>query len=294
MELMGEYSTTLVIDTLEIKKSTFYRHLNKRKTSVDASNERKERNRGREEKELNQELLREIRAILKEHPFWGYRRVWAYLKHVKGYQINRKRIYRLMKQEGLLQKKNTALRAKRTPKKKPKAEKPREILGIDGTKFWINGLGWTNLIIVIDWYTKEILGHEISLRNKGIQWITALQEALFNGYPEGAKDKGIKLVSDHGSQPTSKSFMKFCSELGIKQIFASYNNPKGNAETERMIRTIKEEVIWVHEFESLDEAKKRIREFIEFYNREYPHSAIGYISPSLCFMEWIEGGKKVA
>ena len=65
MELMGEYSTTLVIDTLEIKKSTFYRHLNKRKTSVDASNERKERNRGREEKELNQELLREIRTILK-------------------------------------------------------------------------------------------------------------------------------------------------------------------------------------------------------------------------------------
>ena len=296
MELMGEYPTTLVIDTLEIKKSTFYRHLNKRKTSVDASNERKERNRGREEKELNQELLREIRTILKEHPFWGYRRVWAYLKHVKGYQINRKRIYRLMKQEGLLQKKNTALRAKRTPKKKPKAEKPREILGIDGTKFWINGLGWTNLIIVIDWYTKEILGHEISLRNKGIQWITALQEALFNGYPEGAKDKGIKLVSDHGSQPTSKSFMKFCSELGIKQIFASYNNPKGNAETERMIRTIKEEVIWVHEFESLEEAKGRIKEFIEFYNREYPHSAIGYKSPSMCFREWMEGegGKKVA
>jgi len=39
-------------------------------------------------------------------------------------------------------------------------------------------------------------------------------------YPEGTKDKGIKLVSNHGSQPTSRSFMKFCSELGIKQIFA--------------------------------------------------------------------------
>jgi putative transposase len=121
---------------------------------------------------------------------------------------------------------------------------------------------------VIDWHTKEILGHEISLRNKSTQWITALQEALFNGYPEGAKDKGIKLTSDHGSQPTNKSFMKFC-----------------NAETERMIRTIKEEVIWVHEFKSLEEAKEKIKEFIEFYNREYPHSAIGYKSPSMCFRE---------
>jgi hypothetical protein len=48
------------------------------------------------------------------------------------------------------------------------------------------------------------------LRNKNGQWATVLQEALFNDYSEGANDKEIKLVSDHGSQPTSKSFMKFC------------------------------------------------------------------------------------
>ena len=90
--------------------------------------------------------------------------------------------------------------------------------------------------------------------------------------------------------------MKFCSELGIKQIFASYNNPKGNAKTERMIRTIKEEVIWIHEFDSLQEAKRKIKEFIQFYNSKYPHSAIRYKSPSMCFREWMEeeGGKKVA
>ena len=85
MELMREYPTILVINTLEIKKSTYYRHLNKR--SIDVSNGRKERNRGREEK--NHKLLREIRTLLKEHPLWGYRRVWAYLKYIKGYQINK-------------------------------------------------------------------------------------------------------------------------------------------------------------------------------------------------------------
>ncbi|SNR65474.1 Integrase core domain-containing protein [Desulfurobacterium atlanticum] len=90
--------------------------------------------------------------------------------------------------------------------------------------------------------------------------------------------------------------MKFCSEPGIKQILASYNNPKGNAETEKMIRTIKEEVICVNEFDSLDEAREKIKGFIEFYNREYPHLAIGYKSPSLCFKKWMEkeGGEKVA
>jgi putative transposase len=62
-----------------------------------------------------------------------------------------------------------------------------------------------------------------------------------------------------------------------------------------MIRTVKEDVIWIHEFESLEEAKGRIKEFIEFYNKEYPHSAISYKSPSLCFREWIKRkrGQKV-
>ena len=289
MELTEKYPKILLFHTLGIKKSTFYRYVKKHQATIDISNKR-------EEGEFNQKLLKEIKMLLKDHPFWGYRRVWAYLRYVLNYKVNLKRIYRLMKEEDLLQKKKLTLKAKRTPKKKPKATRPREILGIDGTKFWINGVGWCNLVIVIDWYTKEILGYEVSMRNKSSQWITALQEALFNGYPEGSKDRGIKLVSDHGSQPTSKSFMGFCSELGITQIFASYNNPKGNADTERMMRTIKEEVIWVNEFESFDEAKEKIKEFIEFYNNRYPHSSIGYKTPVKCFMEWEEKeeAKKVA
>ena len=67
--------------------------------------------------------------------------------------------------------------------------------------------------------------------------------------------------------------------LGIEQIFTSYDNPKGNAETERMMRTIKEEVIWLHEFTSLTEAREVIGRWIEKYNHEYVHSALGYLSP---------------
>jgi transposase InsO family protein len=49
-------------------------------------------------------------------------------------------------------------------------------------------------------------------------------------------------MSDNGSQPTSRSFMEICAGLGIKQAFTAYNNPKGNADTERMMRTLKEEL----------------------------------------------------
>ncbi len=65
--------------------------------------------------------------------------------------------------------------------------------------------------------------------------------AIMREFPEGVRGSGLKLISDNGSQPTAASFMRDMIELGIE--FTSYDNPKGNADTERVIRTIKEEVI---------------------------------------------------
>ena len=89
----------------------------------------------------------------------------------------------------------------------------------------------------------------------------------------------MKLISDNGPQPTSVSFMGDMVTLGIEQIFTSYDNPKGNAETERMIRTIKEEILWLNEFSSLQEAKEKNGRWIEVdYNKLYLHSKLGYLS----------------
>lgn len=62
--------------------------------------------------------------------------------------------------------------------------------------------------------------------------------------PEGIWEHDqLGLVSDNASQPASQRYMKECSVLGIKQIFAGFNNPKGNADTERVMRTIKEDLM---------------------------------------------------
>ena len=104
--------------------------------------------------------------------------------------------------------------------------------------------------------------------------------AVNREFPQGVRGENLKLVNDNGSQPTSRSFMKDMVLLGIEQIFTSYDNPKGNAETERMMRTIKEEVIWINEFTSLEEAQEVIGQWIEEdYNQFYPHSKLGYKSP---------------
>ena len=148
------------------------------------------------------------------------------------------------------------------------------------TKFIVNALGWVYLVIVLDWYTKKIVGWNISLRSKTVDWKQAMDMAINREFPEGVRGTELKLISDNGSQPTSTSFMKDMAILGIEQIFTTYDNPKGNADTERMMRTVKEEVIWLNEFETLEEAIRKIGNWIELdYNKLYVHSELGYWSP---------------
>jgi putative transposase len=73
----------------------------------------------------NAHLLERIRAIKAEHPFWGYRRIWAYLRYVDGLTVNPKRVYSLMKAADLLVKPNLKLRARRkVDTKKPQPTGP--------------------------------------------------------------------------------------------------------------------------------------------------------------------------
>lgn len=225
-------------------------------------------------------LVERIKDIKGKHPFWGYRRVTAWLKHRENMPVGKKLVHRLMKQHDLLARQSVH-KAKRTPQRsKPRADKPNLYWGIDMTKFMIPVLGWVYLVIVLDWYTKKIVGWDISLRSRSKEWKQAIEMAINRQFPQGVRDQCLKLISDNGTQPTSTAFMKDMTTLGIEQIFTSYDNPKGNADTERMMRTIKEEIIWLNEFHSLEEAKEQIGEWIEVqYNKLYVHSVLGYTSP---------------
>ena len=86
-------------------------------------------------------------------------------------------------------------------------------------------------------------------------------------------------MSDNGCQPTGKGFVREYAMLGILQAFASYNNPKGNANTERTMRTIKEELFWLHEWRNLEHLADALSGWIELFNTIYLHSALGWKIP---------------
>ncbi len=73
--------------------------------------------------------------------------------------------------------------------------------------------------------------------------------------------------------------MKECSALEIKQIFTCYNNPKGNADTEWVIRTVKEDLIWIKEWKSPFQLEEDLKAWIARHNTDYPHSSLDYKTP---------------
>ena len=224
-------------------------------------------------------LLSSIKEIKQRHPFWGYRRVRAWLKYREGLPVGYKRVYRLMKENELLVPQTRYRAKRRSAGHKPRAVRPRQFWGIDMTKFLIPGLGWAYLVIVLDWFSRKVVGWRLSVRCRTQEWREALEEAVLQEFPHGVRGQGLKLVSDNGCQPSSSSFLKVTATLDIEQIFTSYNNPKGNAETERFMRTMKEELLWLEEFAGLEEAREKLSTWIDFYNHHYLHSSLGYQSP---------------
>lgn len=224
-------------------------------------------------------ILASIQELKLRHPFWGYRRVRAWLKYREELMVGHKRVYRLMKENELLVPQKRYRAKRQAVGRKPRAQRPGQYWGIDMTKFIIPDLGWAYLVIVLDWFSRKVVGWQLSCRGRTQEWCEALEDAVLQEFPHGVRGQGLKLVSDNGCQPTSRSFLKVTATLDIEQIFTSFNNPKGNAETERFMRTLKEELLWLEEFAGLEAARDKLSAWIEFYNKEYLHSALGYKSP---------------
>lgn len=244
--------------------------------------------------ESDRAVLPIIRRLKAEHPFWGYRRIWAYLRFVERRAINKKRVYRLLRENSLLVRGDEKLKAKRTGhQSKPRPNKPNSWWGVDMTKV-LTDEGWAYLVIVNDWFTKKILGAFVADRSRASDWLEAVNRAVCRQYPNGireTKNLELNLMSDNGSQPTSLTFMRECRALGIKQAFTAYANPKGNADTERLIRTIKEELCWLREWSSVEELKIEMKKFVEYFNENYLHSALGYKAPNAFENEWLKNNR---
>ena len=85
--------------------------------------------------------------------------------------------------------------------------------------------GWAYLVIVLNWFSRKVVGWQLSWRCRTQECRTALEEVVLKGFPHGVREQGLKLVCDNGCQPSSGVFLKVTATLDIDQIFTSFNNP---------------------------------------------------------------------
>jgi putative transposase len=162
---------------------------------------------------------------------------------------------------------------------KPTPTTPNEWWGIDLTKVLVEGFGWVYIVVVLDWYTKTSVGYDAGLPGRAQQWRSAMDMAVNRQFPDGVREKGRSLMRDNGCQPTSVAFMQACSTLAIHQAFTSDNTPKGHADTERGVRTLKEEGLWRQEWPCPFILASALASWIADDNEHYLHSALGYKTP---------------
>ena len=179
-------------------------------------------------------------------PFGGDRRLWAYRRVVEQVPVHKQRVRRLMREHHLLVQPHLRLQAKRPPtRSNPRPTQPNEWWGLDMTKVMVTGLGGRSIVGVLDGYTKQIGGDSAGVPGPTPHGLAALNRAVHQPVPEGARGLRGSLRSDTGCQPPSLAFREACRTLESQPAFTSANHPKGNAATARVIRTVKEECRWV-------------------------------------------------
>lgn len=164
------------------------------------------------------------------------------------------------------------------------AEKPSQKWVGDITYIYTKEKGWTYLAIVMDLFDLKVVGWSYGLNMTERLVIDAFNKALIN---RGLNEDGI-FHSDRGSQYTSNNFEQLLTDLNLKHSYSKKGYPYDNASMESFNAILKKEEVNVNNYETFEEAKLAIFEFIEsWYNNKRIHSTIGYITPNEKYNNYI-------
>ena len=241
-----------------------------------------------------------ILRFYKDHnSCYGAKRVYELLKN-DNYKISKRRVARLYKELGLKSKaekkwKNTTnskhnkLVADNLLKQDFKAENPNEKWVSDITYIWTKE-GWLYLCVIMDLYSRKIVGWSMDKRMKDDLVCNALLNALFSrGHP-----KGVIIHSDRGSQYCSYKFSNLVKKHGLISSMSSTGCCYDNAACESFFHSMKLEECDDYNYKTRQEARTSIFKYIEtFYNKKRLHSYINYCSPN-DFESKIRTHKKVS
>jgi putative transposase len=232
----------------------------------------------RGDESYNQQLMRLIDRQYTETPFYGTRRMTAWLNS-EGHPINRKRVSRLMNLigiEAIYPKRRISMadpRAKKYPYllKGLSIERSDHVWSTDITYIRMRR-GFVYLVAIMDWFSRYVVTWAVSITMEAGFCIEALQRALDTGKPD-------IFNSDQGSQFTSASFTTVLEAAGIRISMDGRGRAFDNIFIERLWRSVKYEEVYLKDYATVKEAVESLGAYFRFYNERRLHQALGYKTP---------------
>jgi transposase InsO family protein len=219
-----------------------------------------------------------IAAIIAAEPAWGVRKVWATLRR-RGMHVSRKRVWALMHAAGQV------LRRDREPGEPPRGHvvvpEPNRRFATDLTTVWTRRDGWVAVIPTIDCGCRTLLGLAVTTDQHAPAVLASVAQLLHDlfGTP-AAVPAGLELRTDHGPQYTGADCAALVERWGLTHTLAPVGRPTGNAVVERLIRTMKEEVVWLQDWEDAAELRAALCAWQQRYNQTRPHQALDWQTPA--------------
>jgi len=232
----------------------------------------------------DQGLIAEIEAIIEEFSGYGYRRVTREL-HRRGKPVNHKRVYRMMKERGLLKRpkrrwvrttdSNHGHRIYPNLMQNLVITGPNQVWSADITYIGIRH-AFVYLAVILDLFARRAVGYAISPKIDTALCLQALQMAIADRRPP----EGIVHHSDRGVQYASHDYVEVLLKHGFRISMSRKGNPYDNAAAESFFKTVKIEEVYLWEYRTLEDVQIRLPFFIQqVYNLKRLHSSLGYRPP---------------
>jgi transposase InsO family protein len=233
---------------------------------------------------MDMDLREEMQKIAVEWPSYGSRRMVRELK-ARGWDVNRKRVQRLMREDNLLcvAKRNFVVTTDSAHGQKVYPNLAASLLLTDVDQLWVADITYIRLeeefvylAVILDGYSRKVIGWHLGDGLDNSLTLTALRMAL----RERTVRPGLVHHSDRGVQYASGDYTNLSTENGIAISMSRKGNPWDNAACESFMKTLKYEEVYRTEYRNLGDARRRIGEFLEkVYNEKRLHSALDYRSP---------------